>query len=64
VQKVIALRDFNDLPIFFVDKWEDAADQTVLNRIRDEYYQKKWDLRKLTLSYWYQYICELLDKSS
>jgi len=60
VQKVTALRDFNDLPIFFVDRWQEACDATMLNKIRDEYYQKEWDLRKLTLSYWYQYVCRLL----
>ena len=61
VQKVPALRDFNDLPIFFVNRWQEACDAAVLNRIRDEYYQRKWDLRKLTLSHWYQYVCRLLE---
>jgi hypothetical protein len=57
VQKARALRDFNELPIFFVDRWEDACDESVLKDVRDRYYQKKWDLRKLTLSYWFQQIC-------
>jgi Exostosin family len=60
VQKTDALREFKDLPILFVDQWRDVSDASILIKIRDEYYQKKWDLRKLTLSYWYQYICKLL----
>jgi Exostosin family len=59
VQKVVALRDFNDLPILFIDRWEQACDEARLIGIRDEYHQRTWDLRKLTLSYWYQYVCNL-----
>jgi Exostosin family len=59
VQKARALRDFNELPIFFVDRWEDACDESVLKDVRDQYYERKWDLRKLTLSYWYQHIYSL-----
>ena len=60
VQKTLALREFQDLPILFVDRWTDVSDASILTRIQDEYYKKKWDLRKLTLSYWYQQICALL----
>jgi len=60
VQKVFALREFHDLPIFFVDRWEDACNEDVLRRVRSEYYQRKWNLGKLTLSYWYQYVCRIL----
>jgi hypothetical protein len=59
VQKTLALREFGDLPIFFIDQWEDACNSNVLNDIRNQYSQRNWDLRKLTLSYWYQYICKL-----
>lgn len=60
VQKVTALCDFNDLPILFVDSWEEACDAARLIRFRDEYYHRTWDLRKLTLSYWYHYVCNLI----
>jgi Exostosin family len=60
VQKTVALREFQGLPILFVDQWRDVSEASILTKIRDEYYQKKWDLRKLTLSYWYQHICNLL----
>lgn len=60
VQREMALRDFEDLPILFVDRWEEALDTVRLMRIRDEYYQKTWDLRKLTLSHWYGYISKLV----
>jgi len=60
VQKTVALREFQDLPILFVDEWRDVSEASVLTKIRNEYYERKWDLRKLTLSYWYQHICKLL----
>jgi len=60
VEKTVALRDFSDLPIFFVDRWEDALDENVLNRVCDEFYRKKWNLQKLTLSYWFRHVCRLL----
>lgn len=63
VQKTTALNDFSDLPIFFVDRWEDACDANVLKRVRDDFYERTWDLRKLTLSYWYQVVLDLLNAS-
>lgn len=60
VQRAEALREFEELPIFFVENWEEACNPDVLTRIRDAYYQKSWDLRKLTISYWYQYVCRAL----
>ena len=60
VQNEIALRNFKDLPILSVDRWEEALDAARLSRIRDEYHQRSWDLRKLTLSYWYGYIYDLV----
>jgi hypothetical protein len=60
VHRVIAFKDFSDLPIFFIDRWEDVCDEGRLIRIRDEFYQRTWDLRMLTLSYWYRHICGLL----
>jgi len=60
VQKTQALRSFEDLPILFVDRWEDACDENMLIGIRDEYHRRTWDLRKLTLSHWYRTVLELL----
>jgi hypothetical protein len=60
VQKTRALREFSDLPILFVDRWTDVCDPAVLYNVRDQYYGRKWDLQKLTLSYWYLHICNYL----
>jgi hypothetical protein len=60
VERTRALRDFSDLPIFFVADWKEACDPAVMKKVRDQYYRRKWDLQKLTLSYWYRYICTLL----
>jgi SEC-C motif-containing protein/exostosin family protein len=60
VQKHLALRDFSDLPILFIEHWEDI-NESFLNGTLKEFNQKKWDLRRLTLSYWYKYIRGLLD---
>jgi hypothetical protein len=59
-QKEPALRSFHDLPIFFVDRWEEAADQATLERVRDDFHRREWNLEKLTLSYWYKTILRLL----
>ncbi|HWY61035.1 MAG TPA: hypothetical protein VNW15_03960 [Rhizomicrobium sp.] len=60
VQKDPALRSFQDLPIFFVDRWEEATDAAMLERVRDEFHQREWNLEKLTVSYWYKVILRLL----
>lgn len=60
VQKSLAMREFADLPILFVDRWEQACDESLLRRTREEFLGRTWDLRKLTLSYWYGRVCELL----
>ena len=60
VQKVFALRAFEDLPILFVERWDDAADADTLKRVRDDFYSREWNLEKLTLSYWYKTILGLL----
>ncbi|MEI7932452.1 MAG: exostosin family protein [Alphaproteobacteria bacterium] len=59
VQRSQAMKAFEDLPVFFVDRWEEACDEAVLKKARDAFHRKTWDLRKLTLSYWYAKICEL-----
>ena len=60
VQNSPAFRDFADLPIFFVKRWEDARDESNLATMRDQIYKRTWDLRKLTISYWYRLICDRL----
>jgi hypothetical protein len=60
VERSWALRDFEDLPILFVNRWEEACDAARLKVVRDEFQARTWDLRKLTLSYWYDEICQLL----
>jgi hypothetical protein len=59
-QKEPALRSFHDLPIFFVDRWEDAADPETLKRVRDDFQGREWNLQRLTVSYWYKLILQLL----
>lgn len=60
VRRLRAFRDFADLPIFFVDDWKEALDPARLRAVRDEFHARTWDLRKLTVSYWYGEICQLL----
>ena len=60
VKRTKALREFTDLPICFVDRWLDACDESRLLKFRDSVYGRAWDLRKLTVSYWYQIVCEHL----
>jgi hypothetical protein len=60
VQRVQAMRDFADLPIYFVDDWAQAADEATLFKVRDDFRARTWDLRKLTLSYWFDEVCAAL----
>ena len=60
VQRAQALNDFADLPIFFVDDWVQAADEAVLTKVRDDFRARTWDLRKLTLSYWFNEVIAAL----
>lgn len=46
-----ALMEFNDLPILFVDKWEDVTEE-FLNNKYDEMQETKWNMDKLKFSYW------------
>ena len=64
VQRSLALKDFADLPIFFVDDWAQAADEATLLKVRDEFRARTWDLRKLTLSYWFDEVCACLSAVS
>jgi hypothetical protein len=61
-RKEPALRWFQELPILFVDRWEEAADPDRLRRMRDTFLAREWNLEKLTLSYWYKFILALLNR--
>lgn len=60
-QKESALRWFQDLPILFLDRWDEGVDIGRLEQVRDEFHRREWDLRKLTVSYWYSLILKLLN---
>ena len=64
VQHSFAMRAFEDFPIFFVNSWEEAADEDVLRRVRDEFAAREWNLQKLTLSYWYKTVLNALGASA
>ena len=44
-----------DLPILFIDDWNEI-DEDFLNRKYEDFNNKKWNLDKLKLSYWTEYI--------
>jgi hypothetical protein len=60
VRRIQALKDFEDLPVFFVDDWTEALDEATLIKVREDFRARTWDLRKLTLSYWFNEVCAAL----
>jgi hypothetical protein len=57
VQKSSAFRNFNDLPILFIDNWETITGDFLVKQIPN-FYKDGWNLNKLKLSYWRQLINE------
>ena len=51
VEKSSAFRNFTDLPILFIDRWEDVTLDFVKAQI-PYFYNHKFDLTKITLPYW------------
>ena len=57
VKKDIAVNDFNDLPILFVDDWTDL-NEIMLEEKYKEITMGKWNMEKLKFSYWKKKIIE------
>jgi hypothetical protein len=51
VKRAIALEQFSDLPILFIDEWTDVTPE-MLQTVWDEYVDKEWDMSKVLLSCW------------
>jgi len=51
VEKSSAFRNFTNLPILFIDKWEDVTPDFVKAQIPN-FYNHKFDLTKITMPYW------------
>ena len=60
VERSTAMEPFSDLPMLMINRWEDALDESLLRRTRDAYQARTWDLRKLTVSYWWKTIGNLV----
>jgi hypothetical protein len=55
VKKDIALTDFEDLPICFIDSWEEITKEFLENE-KDRILSKVWNTDKLKISYWREQI--------
>lgn len=51
VQRHIAVEQFSDLPILFVDDWHEVT-KDLLSRVYQEMKSKTWNLRRLSLDYY------------
>ena len=54
VRRCHAMSFFEDLPILFVDRWEEALDPQFLKCTYDEFQNRHWNMEKMTISYWEQ----------
>ena len=60
VKKCIGMEDFYDLPILFVDNWENLNEE-YLNEKYDEIMSKEYNLDKLKISYWIEFIIDKIN---
>jgi hypothetical protein len=51
VINTVALEEFKDLPILFIDNWEEINPE-FLNEKYAEIMSKTWNMEKLKFSYW------------
>jgi hypothetical protein len=51
VKRHIALAEFNDLPILFIDDWNEVTEEMLHNKYA-EITSKSWNMDKLKISYW------------
>ena len=61
VKKCIGMEDFYDLPILFVDDWENLSED-FLNERYNEIMQKEYPLEKIKIDFWLQYIKQESEK--
>lgn len=55
VRKDIAHRDWLDLPILFVDSWEEVTEERIRNEL-ERFQNTTWNMEKLRVSYWIERI--------
>jgi hypothetical protein len=60
VKKCIGMEDFYDLPILFVDDWENITED-FLNKKYEEIMSKEYPLEKLKISYWIDLISNIIN---
>ena len=51
VKKDIALKDFEDLPICFIDEWSEITPEFLAEQ-KQQILSKSWNMQKLNVSYW------------
>ena len=52
VRRCHAMSFFEDLPILFVDHWEEVLDPQFLKRTYDEFHNRQWNIEKMNVSFW------------
>lgn len=55
VKKCKGMEDFYNLPILFVDTWDDLSEEYLKKKLR-EFHKHKYDLSKIKINYWLQLI--------
>lgn len=60
VKHHVSMEDFSDLPILFVDSW-DGLTEEYLNEQYEIIMKKKYNMKKITLTYWTDRIQDLID---
>jgi len=60
VKKHLSMKDFEDLPILFVDEWADVTEE-FLKEQYDLMMKKKYNMNKITMTYWCDKICDLVE---
>lgn len=53
----------SDLPIFFIDEWEEINEDLLVNKY-NEFVSKKWNYEKLKVSFWEKYIKEISESKN
>jgi len=61
VKREIYNKDFTDLPILFINKWEEITEE-FLHQKYEEIMSKEWNLDKLKISYWEKFISNKISK--
>ena len=61
VKKCIGMEDFYDLPILFVDSWDNITEE-FLNQKYEEIMSNSYNMDKIKISYWYKFIDDCVNK--